>query len=154
MQLKHEIKKESHRRPRTRNRRIALPPDYAAITLATYQHGPKSSSITFLQRIRRRDSRGTRLMHTIAKFIAVPSSLILLFVALTAQGTKPTPTTAQSVRRHFASVNRKVLTMVKDFPEDKYDFRFKPEMRSFNELIVPISSGNGYAAKAGGGEKE
>ena len=92
-------------------------------------------------------------MRTIAKFSAMLSSLILLLVTLTAQAPRPTPTTAQSVRRHFASVNRKVLTMVKDFPEDKYDFRLKPEMRSFSELIVHIASGNVYAAKAGRGEK-
>jgi len=63
------------------------------------------------------------------------------------------PTTAQSIRGHFASVNRKLLEMAKDFPEDRYDYRLKPEMRSFRELIVHILSGNLYAAKAGSGEK-
>jgi hypothetical protein len=61
--------------------------------------------------------------------------------------------TADSVRGHFASINRRVLEMAKDFPEDKYDFRLKPEMRSFGEVIVHIASGNVYAAKAGRGEK-
>lgn len=42
--------------------------------------------------------------------------------------------------------------MVKDFPEDKYSFRLKPEMRSFGEVIVHIASGNVCAAKAGRGE--
>ena len=60
---------------------------------------------------------------------------------------KPTPD-RESVRAHFASINRKVLEMAKDFPEDKYDFRLKPEMRSFRELIVHIAGGNVYAAKA------
>ncbi len=64
---------------------------------------------------------------------------------------KPTPD-RESVRAHFASINRKVLEMAKDFPEDKYDFRLKPEMRSFRELIVHIAGGNVYAAKAGRGE--
>lgn len=63
-----------------------------------------------------------------------------------------TPSTAQSLRGHFASINRKVLEMAKDFPENKYGYRMKPEMRSFGEVIVHITSGNVYAAKAGRGE--
>jgi len=56
------------------------------------------------------------------------------------------------MRGHFVSVNRRVLEMAKDFPEDKYEFRLKPEMRSFGAVIVHIASGNAYAAKAGRGE--
>jgi hypothetical protein len=67
-----------------------------------------------------------------------------------AQG--PKRSTAQSVRGHFASINSRVLEMAKDFPEDKYDFRLKPEMRSFGAVVVHIASGNIYAAKAGHGE--
>ena len=63
---------------------------------------------------------------------------------------RPTP---EIVRAHFHSINQKVLAMAKDFPEDKYDFRLKPEMRSFAELIVHIAGGNVYAAKIGRGEK-
>lgn len=43
--------------------------------------------------------------------------------------------------------------MAKDFPEDKYGFKLKPEMRSFGQVIVHIASGNIYGAKAGRGEK-
>ncbi|MBO0910791.1 MAG: DinB family protein [Acidobacteria bacterium] len=42
--------------------------------------------------------------------------------------------------------------MAKDFPEEKYDFRLRPEMRSFGAVIVHIASGNVYAVKAGRGE--
>jgi len=61
--------------------------------------------------------------------------------------------TAEAVRGHFAGVNKRVLDMAMDFPADKYDFRLKPEMRTFGEVIVHIASGNVYAAKAGRGEK-
>ena len=54
---------------------------------------------------------------------------------------------------YFKNVNKQVLEMAKDFPEDKYQFRLKPEMRSFGDVIVHIASGNVYAAKAGRGEK-
>jgi hypothetical protein len=42
--------------------------------------------------------------------------------------------------------------MAREFPEDKYDYRLKPEMRSFGAVIVHVASGNVYAAKAGHGE--
>jgi len=57
------------------------------------------------------------------------------------------------LRTEYSSINKKILDMAKDFPENKYDFRLKPEMRSFGEVIVHIASGNAYAAKAGKGEK-
>jgi uncharacterized damage-inducible protein DinB len=77
-----------------------------------------------------------------------------LVVTFASQGVAQSParTTAQSVHGQFASINRRVLEMAKDFPEDKYDFRLKPEMRSFGAVIVHIASGNVYAAKAGRGE--
>jgi hypothetical protein len=43
--------------------------------------------------------------------------------------------------------------MAKDFPDDKYNFKLKPEMRTFGAVLVHIASGNVYAAKAGRGEK-
>jgi hypothetical protein len=67
-----------------------------------------------------------------------------------AQGTQ---SPADSVRGNFADINRKILAMAKDFPEDKYGYRLKPEMRSFGEVIVHVTSGIVYAAKAGRGEK-
>ena len=74
------------------------------------------------------------------------------WVLLPALAQSPARSTADSVRGQFASVNRRVLEMAKDFPEDKYDFRLRPEMRSFSAVIVHIASGNVYAAKAGHGE--
>jgi DinB family protein len=64
-----------------------------------------------------------------------------------------TPTIAQALKSSFDGINKQVLDMVEDFPAEKYDFRLKPEMRSFGEVIVHIASGNVYLAKAGRGEK-
>ncbi len=77
---------------------------------------------------------------------------LFLVLASTCLGQAP-QATATTVRENFAYVNRKVLTMAKDFPEDKYGYRLKPEMRSFGEVIVHITSGIAYAGKAGRGEK-
>jgi len=78
--------------------------------------------------------------------------LFLAVLALPAFAQNPLRPTPEVVRGHFISINRKILDMAKDFPEDKYDFRLKPEMRSFREVIVHIAGGNIYAAKAGRGE--
>lgn len=83
---------------------------------------------------------------------ALPFLVVLVLLTLAAFGQSGSRTTAQSVRGHFASVNRRILTMAKDFPEDKYDFKLKPEMRTFGAVIVHIASGNVYVAKAGRGE--
>lgn len=86
--------------------------------------------------------------------IARTAILVTFVAAAAAQGFAQNPprSTAQSVKGHFASINRRVLEMAKDFPDEKYDFRLKPEMRTFGAVIVHIASGNVYAAKAGRGE--
>ena len=84
------------------------------------------------------------------KLLVITFLLATVFVG--AQNQRSLPPTAQSVRRHFASLNQRLVTMAKDFPEDKYNFRLKPEMRTFGEVMVHVASGNVYAAKAGRGE--
>src|SRR5579872_7184107 len=59
------------------------------------------------------------------------------------------PTTAQTLKAFFDGINKQILDMAEDFPADKYDFRLKPEMRSFGEVIVHVVGGNAYIAKAG-----
>jgi hypothetical protein len=88
-----------------------------------------------------------------ARYRTVVFSTVLAVGSSLAFAQSPARSTAQSVRGHFASINHRVLEMAKDFPDDKYDFRLKPEMRSFGAVIVHIASGNVYAAKAGRGEK-
>jgi hypothetical protein len=85
-----------------------------------------------------------------AKLVLAITLFLIASSACLAQAPQPT---AQTVRENFADVNRKILTMAKDFPEDKYGFRLKPEMRSFGEVIVHVTSGIVYADKAGRGEK-
>jgi uncharacterized damage-inducible protein DinB len=83
---------------------------------------------------------------------ATIAALVLSILVISASAISQTRTTAQSIRGHFSSINQKVLEMAKDFPEDKYDYKLKSEMRSFSAVIVHIASGNVYAAKAGKGE--
>jgi hypothetical protein len=83
----------------------------------------------------------------------IPLSALLILSSFPALSQSAARTTAESVRGHFSSLNQRILTMAKDFPDDKYDFKLKPEMRSFGAVMVHIASGNVYAAKAGRGER-
>jgi len=65
----------------------------------------------------------------------------------------PAPSASQVVLSQWNEVGRKLIAMAEDFPEDKYDFKLKPEMRTFGEVLVHVASGNVYAAKAAHGEK-
>jgi uncharacterized damage-inducible protein DinB len=60
---------------------------------------------------------------------------------------------AKSFTAQFEDLNRRLLEMAKDFPEEKYGYRATKDVRSFGEIVVHVSSGNAYAAKAGRGEK-
>ena len=83
---------------------------------------------------------------------ATITALVLSILVLSTSAISQTRTTAQSVRGHFSSINQRLLEMAKDFPQDKYDYKLKSEMRSFGAVMVHIASGNVYAAKAGKGE--
>jgi uncharacterized damage-inducible protein DinB len=78
---------------------------------------------------------------------------IVLMTAALAYGQQPPRTAAEVLKGNFEYINQKVLEMAEDFPADKYDYKLKPEMRTFGAVIVHIASGDIYAAKAGKGEK-
>jgi hypothetical protein len=79
-------------------------------------------------------------------------TMALLFV-LSTLALGQARSTADAMRGNFSAVNKHLLDMAKDFPADKYDFKLKPEMRSFGEVLVHVASGNVYAAKIGNGQK-
>jgi hypothetical protein len=79
--------------------------------------------------------------------------ILALLTAALAYGQSAAPTAAEALQRNFDYINNKVLEMAKDFPAGKYDYKLKPEMRTFGAVIVHIASGNIYASKAGKGEK-
>ena len=92
-------------------------------------------------------------MNRISRSWATSGVMLAAGVLVFAQAQKQAPTPAQSIRGNFTSINRQLLEMAKDFPEDKYDFRPSKEVRSFGEVILHIMAGNTYAAKVGRGEK-
>jgi uncharacterized damage-inducible protein DinB len=80
--------------------------------------------------------------------------LAILFLSASLFAAAQTPSIpAKSFTAQFEDVNRRLLAMAKDFPEDKYGYRATKDVRSFGEIVVHVASGNAYAAKAGRGEK-
>ena len=85
-----------------------------------------------------------------------PAALLLAILVLgllPAFGQSAAPGVAKEVRDNFIDVDRKILDMARDWPADKYDYKLRPEMRSFGAVLVHLVSGNIYAAKIGLGEK-
>ncbi len=76
-------------------------------------------------------------------------SSVLLFVVVVAMSgfTFAQKTTAESMRAGLNNVDQQILDMAKDFPEDKYEFKLKPEMRSFREVLIHLAGGNVFAVK-------
>jgi len=88
------------------------------------------------------------------KFVSVVLlSAVVASICGFAQAKRAPKTAAQNLSGDFDYIHKQILDMAKDFPEDKYGFKLKPEMRSFGEVIVHVASGTTYAAKAGMGEK-
>ena len=86
------------------------------------------------------------------------SLLLLLFTQAQAQAQdgavpKTPPTPAQIYLENWNNIGRKLTAMAAEFPEDKYDYRPSPEVRTFAEQLLHVVSSNMYVAKTARGEK-
>jgi uncharacterized damage-inducible protein DinB len=66
---------------------------------------------------------------------------------------KPAASESQAVLEQWNDIGRKVTAMAEDFPEDKYEFKAKPEMRNFREVLLHIADTNYFFTNAVKGEK-
>jgi uncharacterized damage-inducible protein DinB len=55
---------------------------------------------------------------------------------------KPPVSPTQAVLDTWNDIGRKLTTMAEDFPEDKYEFKPKPEQRSFREQLLHVADTN------------
>jgi len=75
-----------------------------------------------------------------------------LAISATAQQGTP-PTLSKVVTEGLEDVGRKLVEMAQEFPEDKYNYRPSPEVRTFAEQLLHAATGNVYLAKVAHGEK-
>lgn len=55
---------------------------------------------------------------------------------------KPAPTPSQAVLEQWNEIGRKLIAMAEDFPEDKYDFKAAPTVRTFAERLIHAAHAN------------
>ncbi|MGA8224847.1 MAG: hypothetical protein WB780_24605 [Candidatus Acidiferrales bacterium] len=86
-------------------------------------------------------------MRKLARFILSLAPLALLALAGTvhAQGTPPPEkkmTPSEAVLDNWNDVGSRLVTMAEDWSAEKYDYRLKPEMRTFQGIILHIAGAN------------
>ena len=69
------------------------------------------------------------------------------------EAVKPPSSPSQVLLDSWNDVGRKLIAMAEDFPEDKYDFKPKPEERSFAEQLLHAAGANYYFINPARGEK-
>lgn len=66
---------------------------------------------------------------------------------------KPAPGPSQSILGMWNEVGHKLIAMAEDFPEDKYEFKPKPEQRSFREQLLHACDSNYFFTNPAMGQK-
>ena len=87
----------------------------------------------------------------VAAIIAVP--LAAQEAAKKQEAPKPAPGPAQDAAEQWNDVGRKLIAMAEDFPEDKYDYKPTPEVRTFAEQLLHIAGVNMIYTATAKGEK-
>ena len=71
-----------------------------------------------------------------------------------AQGEKkPDPTLREVLLANWTDIGEKVVKLAEEFPEDKYDFRPVPEVRTFADQLRHVAFWNLFVQKTARGEK-
>ena len=66
---------------------------------------------------------------------------------------KPAPGPAQDAMEQWNGIGQKLIAMAEDFPEDKYDFKPTPEVRSFADTMLHVAGANLIYVAVAKGEK-
>ncbi|MFN2455386.1 MAG: DinB family protein [Pyrinomonadaceae bacterium] len=57
---------------------------------------------------------------------------------------KKTATPSEALLRSWNNAGRQLIEMAEDFPQDKYNFKPKPEVRTFAQQLLHVAGGNYY----------
>ncbi|OFV80499.1 MAG: hypothetical protein A3B65_00380 [Acidobacteria bacterium RIFCSPHIGHO2_02_FULL_67_57] len=75
-------------------------------------------------------------------FLFVTLLVLLAATNAAAQATSSTPNHSEALARLWTEVGGKVIDMAEDFPEDKYNYKPTPEVRSFAEQLQHVAEAN------------
>ena len=70
-----------------------------------------------------------------------------------AQTPKPEPTHRDVLLKHWTEIGDKIVKMAEEFPEDKYEFRPVPAVRTFADNLRHVAFWNTFVSKTVKGEK-
>jgi uncharacterized damage-inducible protein DinB len=66
---------------------------------------------------------------------------------------KPVPSASEAVLEQWNDIGRKLIAMAEDFPDEKYDFKPNPAVRSFAERLIHAAHANQFFINALLGQK-
>jgi uncharacterized damage-inducible protein DinB len=66
---------------------------------------------------------------------------------------KPAPSPSQAVLESWNEIGRKLTAMAEDFPEDKYEYKPTPTVRSFAEQLLHVAGANYIFTNLAQGQK-
>ena len=94
-------------------------------------------------------------MRRLIRVVPAVVSVFVLFASGTAhaQTPKPDATTRDVLLRQWTEIGEKVVKLAEEFPEDKYEFRPVPGVRTFGDNLRHVAFWNGYVAKTARGDK-
>ena len=92
-------------------------------------------------------------MRHLFRVVSIVLPLTLMSGAAIAQTPKPEPTTRDVLLKHWGEIGEKVVQLAEQFPEEKYEFRPAPGVRTFGDQLRHVAFWNGYVAKSARGEK-
>ncbi len=61
-------------------------------------------------------------------------------VAQTTAQSRPTPSAAEIQLYHWNEIGNKLIAQAEDFPESKYEYKPKPETRSFGAVVIHVAA--------------
>jgi hypothetical protein len=67
---------------------------------------------------------------------------------------KAAPSPSAAVLAQWNDIGRKLIAMAEDFPEDKYEFKPKPEQRTFAAQLIHVSASMYYFTDPAEGKKQ
>jgi manganese oxidase len=70
-----------------------------------------------------------------------------------AQPLRPAPSSSEALLVQWNEIGRKLIAMVEDFPEDKYDYKPAASARSFAERMIHAAAANYYFTNLALGQK-
>jgi len=65
----------------------------------------------------------------------------------------PASPVRQALLEAWNEIGNKLITMAEDFPEDRYDYRPVPEVRSFAEILLHVAASDRMLAELARGQK-